>query len=358
MGPHFFFSKAARRSQVGFSLVELMISLVIGLIVLGALVALFVNNSSTRRELDRSADVLENGNYALNLLRDELSLAGFYGTLATVSGSTDAPCSTSLADWKGSMGLFVRGSNQTDTPDPFSGCTTNRKSNTDAVLVQRAATCTAGGSSSDCETLTVGKVYLQVAECSTEYNDLSKRFVLEAYAATSPFTLHAKDCSTAAPIRSYVRRIFYINTNNQLIQRDLTSSPATEQLIADGIENMQIEYGIDTTGDGSPDCFIYNSGASSDSIACSATVWNPATQNSIPPDSTNWQQLESQTPPAVIVGARLHLLGIATQATSGYVNDKTYAMADWALTTAPGDAYKRRVFTTYINFVNPQGRRQ
>ncbi len=351
MGPHFIFSKAARRSQVGFSLVELMISLVIGLIVLGALVALFVNNSSTRRELDRSADVLENGNYALNLLRDELSLAGFYGTLATVSGSTDAPCSTALADWNGSMGLFVRGSNQTDTPDPFSSCTTNRKSNTDAVLVQRAATCTTGGTSSDCETLTVGKVYLQVSECGDEYSTTPS--VLAAYAATSPFTLRAKNCTTAAPIRSYVRRIFYINTSNQLMQVDIgNGAVGTPQLIADGIENMQIEYGIDTTGDGSPDCFIYNSGVSTDSIACSATVWPPATQNTAPPNP-NWQ---NQGPN--IVGARLHLLGIATQATSGYVNDKTYAMADWVLTTAPGDAYKRRVFTTYINFVNPQGRRQ
>ena len=40
--------------QSGFSLVELMVSIVIGLVILAAMVALFVNSSGANRELARA----------------------------------------------------------------------------------------------------------------------------------------------------------------------------------------------------------------------------------------------------------------------------------------------------------------
>lgn len=70
-----------RRSQGGFSLVELMVASVIGLLIAAALTAIFVANSRSRTEIDQSHMQIENGRYALELLSEEIRLAGFYANL-------------------------------------------------------------------------------------------------------------------------------------------------------------------------------------------------------------------------------------------------------------------------------------
>ena len=64
----------------------MMVGLVLGVIVLFALVTLFVNNSRMRREIDQASQQIENGRYALDLLRDDLHLAGYYGDAVPQTG--------------------------------------------------------------------------------------------------------------------------------------------------------------------------------------------------------------------------------------------------------------------------------
>ena len=78
-----------RRSH-GFTLIEMMVGLVLSVIVLFALVTLFVNNSRMRREIDQASQQIENGRYALDLLRDDLHLAGYYGDAVPQTGYTVA----------------------------------------------------------------------------------------------------------------------------------------------------------------------------------------------------------------------------------------------------------------------------
>ena len=68
-------------AQRGFSLVEMMVSIALGLIVLSVVVTMFAAQSAARSNLDRSAGQIENGRYALDLLGDELRLAGYYAEL-------------------------------------------------------------------------------------------------------------------------------------------------------------------------------------------------------------------------------------------------------------------------------------
>ena len=63
----------------GFSLVELMVSIVIGLVILAALVALFVNTSGSNRELARANSLIENGRLAIELLESDVVHAGLLG---------------------------------------------------------------------------------------------------------------------------------------------------------------------------------------------------------------------------------------------------------------------------------------
>ena len=70
----------------GFTLIEIMIGLTLALIVVFALMILFANNSRVRSEIDRAAQQIENGRYAMDLVRDDLHLAGFYGAVVPQAG--------------------------------------------------------------------------------------------------------------------------------------------------------------------------------------------------------------------------------------------------------------------------------
>ena len=60
------------RVQHGFSLVELMVSLVIGLVILGALVGMFVNTSGSNREMARANTLIEGGRLSLEVLESDI----------------------------------------------------------------------------------------------------------------------------------------------------------------------------------------------------------------------------------------------------------------------------------------------
>ncbi len=69
----------APRAQRGLTLVELMISLTIGLIVLGALTYIFVGSRGTYRVSENLARVQESGRFALDYIAQDLRMTGFAG---------------------------------------------------------------------------------------------------------------------------------------------------------------------------------------------------------------------------------------------------------------------------------------
>lgn len=64
------------RAIRGFSLIELMIGLTLGLFVAGGVVAMFLTSSTTAMNQQRLAQVLENGRYGTQMLADELRKTG------------------------------------------------------------------------------------------------------------------------------------------------------------------------------------------------------------------------------------------------------------------------------------------
>lgn len=65
--------------QRGFSLVEMMISITIGMMIVAALVGVLASNSRSAKANDRTAELQSNGRYALDHLTRELRAAGYRG---------------------------------------------------------------------------------------------------------------------------------------------------------------------------------------------------------------------------------------------------------------------------------------
>src|SRR5689334_19544141 len=61
----------------GFTIIEFMIAMTLSLLVLAALTAAFVSSSRSRTEIEKANEQIENGRFALQILTDDLEMAGF-----------------------------------------------------------------------------------------------------------------------------------------------------------------------------------------------------------------------------------------------------------------------------------------
>ncbi|GAB3549335.1 hypothetical protein GCM10027343_30900 [Noviherbaspirillum agri] len=173
--------RAVPESQRGFSLTELMIAVTISLLIMLALIAVFLNISRTNSEMAKTNIQIENGRFAIQLLQEDVSHAGFWGTfvpqfdnqtLAAIPN--DAPTAVpdpclAFATWDAAYKTNLLGIPVQTVPS--GNCTslvTNQKADTDILVVRHAASCLAGSSASpgDCEAVNANKVYFQASLCS------------------------------------------------------------------------------------------------------------------------------------------------------------------------------------------------
>jgi len=66
-----------RYFERGFSLVEMMISIAIGLLIVAALIGVLTSNSRSSKTNDRSTELQSNGRYALDHLKRGIRQAGY-----------------------------------------------------------------------------------------------------------------------------------------------------------------------------------------------------------------------------------------------------------------------------------------
>jgi type IV pilus assembly protein PilW len=98
--------RSARRGESGFSLIELMIAMVLGLIVSGAAIALFFSNSRTYASTENLGRIQENARTAFELMaRDIREAAG--NTCGASRGAANPPANV----LNGAAGLWYSGAN-------------------------------------------------------------------------------------------------------------------------------------------------------------------------------------------------------------------------------------------------------
>lgn len=355
--------------QRGTTLVEWMVSMTIGLILLVGLVVMFSEQSKAQSELEKSSRQIENGRYAMQLLNEDLQMAGYYGEFSgslAVPGSLPDPCSTTLNDLDAAMAFPVQGYAAPATITGLLSCINNANyvPGTDILVVRRA----------DATTLTLaqavaadpkGQVYLQFG--LSVAGQLSKQIGLGTTATTAVFNLQtmAKPATPttpavvaqSAPLRKFLVHIYFVspcsvmsgstctstsdggNPIPTLKMVELTASgnatTMTTTPLAEGIERMQIDYGLDTTGDGAPDSYART----------------PA----------NWEN---------VMAVQVNLLARNNESSGGYLDKKSYNLGLAGMAAAPsatsaasasitlnGTQFKRKVFSQQIRLINPSARR-
>jgi len=322
-----------RSRMAGLSLIELMISITLGLMILSGVAIVFTNTSAARNEVERTSRQIENGRYAIEVLSDELRLAGFYGELNIKSATPAAPtpgvmpanqCSINPTDWQEWLLLHVQGFANGTGFDQTSCALENHKAGTDILLVRRARACTAGVSG--CPVAVGGRGYIQVSMCASEPGNISHKL---GNLGTETFDLRKKDCTNTADLRRYYVHIYYISTENgagvsvpTLKQIELDGSTWVTTPLVEGIEELKFEYGVDSNTDGAPDSYVVT-----------------------PVSIADWTN---------VVAVQVHLLARNLETSPGYTDNKSYTLGSTTFT--PGGSYRRHAYNSLVRLVNPSGR--
>jgi type IV pilus assembly protein PilW len=346
--------------QRGFSLVELIVAMAIGVVISGALAGLFVSSTKVKQEINRNGEQIENGRLAIDWLSQDIRLAGYWDGLEYTGMADPASdiCESDPADLASAVPVYIQGiDNVTSGTTP--GCLSDVKLGTDIVAVRRAGTCVIG--TTGCESQAP---YFQASNCTPPAErldgttgvvgqgaELGSPTAANWYAvnaSTGSLTLHKRDCGNAtvpgapnlANIRRYVSRIYYIANNDRvgdglpsLKMAELRGGTWTVSTIASGIEEMHIEYGQTTGGDTTVESYV-----------------------TAPASVTAWRQ---------VVAAKVHLLSRNSTPTPEYSNSgRTYVLglkADGSENKFPTtggsfpDSIRRHAFTGLISIRNPAG---
>jgi len=342
--------QARRRKMLGLSLVELMISIALALVILTAVTNVFLNTSASRNEIERTSRQIENGRYAVELLSDDVRLAGFMGELnvSTLAspGALPDPCSTTLSVLESALPLHLQGY---PAGSVLPSCVPTIKSNTDVLVVRRVRSCAAGVAG--CPAAANGSPYLQISLCESEAPTTPYALGLSG---TATFTLRIRDCATRAALRQFFTNIYFISDTNgagqnipTLKRMEFTGSGFTETPLVEGIEFFRISYGVDklptpaSTRDGSPEAYT--------SDPATYTFGGCTDCNAI----DNWRD---------VVTAHIHVLARNIERSPGHTDNKTYTLGNDSagnpIVLGPfSDGYRRHVYTNVVRVVNPSGRR-
>ncbi|MDO8862482.1 PilW family protein [Haliea sp. E1-2-M8] len=316
--------------QGGLSLISLLVSLALGLVLSAAVVALYLEAKHQYLLDDEAARLQENGRYAVNLLRRELLLAGFFGGVAgsalPPAPATGPGCGVAgrwplgplppidlQPDYRGGLPRTVSGGNLDCLPAAA------LQQGSDLLATRRvagAATLANGVYSPGVSAVDNGHWYLRWREHSGDADWWQAGLVDAAEELAG---------SGAWYWRLYPR-IFYVRRYSAepadgipaLCAERLAPSGLLTQCLVEGVEYLLLELGIDEGGDGVPDYYLRHPTAA----------------------QLQWA-----------VSARIHVLQRGLTPLQGYRDNRQYRLGQTTLDIA-GDGYLRRVFSATVQLRN------
>lgn len=370
------------KTQLGLSLIELLISIAIGSMLLAALVSTFKSSSDSYRELQKSSDLIENGRYAAELLHDDIRHAGFYGHFSatgTFPAALPDPCEIA-SEAVLETGLMVpiqvydaaAGVTATSCDEKGFFTAADLQANSDILVIRHASTQLFAGTDEQGlnpvnNTTVDGAVYIQsnvrdaeikIADAANAVNPATS--TADVKGDTDANRLNKFPGKTTLPyadIRQYQVHVYYVARCNaaavctgadtptlKRLELSADGSGGTEMTIiplVEGIQRFNVEFGIDNTpatvnditgqiGDGVPDTYV----------AAPATV----------ADFEN------------IVSIKVHLLVRSLETTLGYTDQKVYTVGTTGAGTdtvnALNDEYKRNVYRFEVRPTNMAAKRE
>lgn len=296
-----------RHAQRGISLVELMVSLVLGVILIGGALSVYINGRATYTLNETIARMQENANFALKYIEQDVRLAGLWGThnqVASIGGrandnplpAANLPGNDCAPNWSINLDAYVEGVNGAGALPAGWACIAEYLANTDVMAIRRVNTRPVATAD-----LRDGQLYVR-----TSINPQGQIF--EGNAQPGGFAPDARNFELLA-------RAYYVSPNSlagddtiavpALRRVELVSDGAAPTLrdgeIVNGIENFQVQFGIRNIANPQSGAVAY--------VNPDSALLNPGAGNTI-------------------VSVRVWVLVRSEQPETGYVDGGTYVMGD------------------------------
>lgn len=366
--------KSLIRQSRGFTLIELMIGLVLGLILIAGLVAIFSNLTKGFRQDEQSARLHDDLRLAFAVMAEDVEMAGFWSDLhdpffavvpdcnlfglssasACDSNPSASPAVTgNLQRWTyfnrapvATMDNFVTGTEGSslltsgttpDVNDPESISLTDLgfvpgevRPNTDIIAIKRL-----NGAQLAVAGLVTSNAYLQSGSggTATLFRKPAGAPAPVPLVTPRPMPPYSSEyVYYAYRVAVYFIRTYAVTEGDEvptLCRKVLQGNAFATECLSQGIENLQLEYGVDTVpalGDGVVDQYI-----------------------ATPPTQAQLQR---------VVAVRISMLGQSQSGAKGevdgtYKNAKTYTLGN--ITVAGGnDAFYRKLLQGVVLVRNPR----
>lgn len=316
----------------GFTLIELLVSIGLGVLLSGGIVNIYLQNRQNYIQDEELARLQENARYAINMLKRDLTMAGFFAGLndftvtpaslttdcvAGVDWATDTTFGVDMIDDANTGGVL----NTTNavTWDCIDSSTLIDTS--DVVSIKRTA---------DNWTLKDGDLNTGITADDDQWylRKFEHKSNVDFVQIPSGGTIDPTHATSGSNFDywEYYSRIYFLRDYSKVIGDDIPTLCLAElrgddmetNCYVEGIEDMQLEFGIDSDDDSVPDQFV-------------------TTPTSL--------QLEE----AMVV--RVYLLVRSVNEINSYTNDKIYNLGSKPI-AAKNDGFIRRVFTTTVQMRN------
>jgi type IV pilus assembly protein PilW len=336
------------RNQRGLSLIELLVSLAIGAFLIIGAVTMQAQTRRTFAVNEQQARLQETARYVLSVVEPEVQMAGLFG----FSNQPTVTYNIGGADYV-PKDLRMSASAIGGMPGVLNSCGNNWA--VDVMAPVQAAnngyglTCAAqgGGHNGTSDTLTVRRSEMDAAPAATQskfqlytnrLNDQLNQFFI---GNASPKSITAD----VSEIRNMIVESYYValNADNRaglpaLRAKTLTTDGAnpvvTDQEVIRGVEDIQVEFGVDPgqdkDGDGAPD-LVPGVGV--------AEFVNGDTARYVPPNNAIVQTGQ-------VVSVRIWVRVRAEEPEQGYYNKRALTYA--GVTFTPNDQYRRVLMSRTI----------
>ena len=311
----------------GFTLVELMVAITIGLIILAVLSQVYVGSKRTYRSQEALSRLQENGRYAIDFLGRDLRVAGYMGCIGPgaafnniakpITGWTPLNTTTSPPTLEGIIGY-----EQASVPTSGFPVTPGEvKANTDVIEIQHfsatGAKVTVTSSSSPPPSTAEVKIagnplnfqkyeILVVSDCSsadifaaTSVSSSSGTVTIPHASSNNTSPKTSKAYADNAEIMRLETSVYYISSATSLCPQDslcrkrlgFYASAATPwcvdaaaagatpgfcvEQVAEGVEDMQVLYGVNTTNspNNTADTFVNAATITTTNCTTSTLCW-------------------------------------------------------------------------------------
>ncbi|MCX4026043.1 PilW family protein [Endozoicomonas sp. SM1973] len=284
----------------GFTIVEMMISLVLGALLLGGIISLFTNNHRTYLIIQSTANLQDNARFVIDVISEDIRMAGYYGCL---SKRTDPVYNPSLLQtglnidflfknyFLGIKGFEAASTMawQPELPELLTRLNPAPLEGSDIITIKRIVNNGAKLSSlnesertmklveeslfkkndvaiiSDCEKATL----FQISSVNSSGNNQVIQYQVNGGTPGNqniPISTGASYIPNSSNVYLFASRVYYIApawdiVNNQAITNnmgkpvfslwrlqgiDTIGNPLTQELVR-GVENLQMTYGVDSS---------------------------------------------------------------------------------------------------------------